>query len=103
VSCETRRDDGVTRGAEVSDPRGKIAILLAGGLAEELVWGSSGAEGYGSAEDRRMIADVLHGLHPECHSQRLAEGERLARDALRERSDLLEGVAERLWVTGHFP
>jgi hypothetical protein len=102
VRAELRGDDGVTFQEGVVDPRDMIAILVAGGIAEEMVWGPSGTEGYGSDDDKRMIRAVLAGLHPECWSQRLAEGERIARDVL-ERSDLLEGVAERLWLTGHFP
>jgi hypothetical protein len=103
VSCEIRRDDGVTYGPNVSDPRWTIAVLLAGGVAEAINWGPDGREGYGSDEDRRMIAEVLDGLHPECRSHKLAEGERIARDALREHWDLVEGVAERLWLTDRFP
>ncbi|HWW91361.1 MAG TPA: hypothetical protein VNY35_11350 [Solirubrobacteraceae bacterium] len=104
VSCEVRRDDGATYGAQVmSDPRGKIAVLMAGGIAEELVWGPSGTEGYGSEDDKRQLAAVLHALHPACHAYKLAEGERIARSALSERWALLEGVAERLWLTGRFP
>jgi hypothetical protein len=80
-----------------------IAILPAGGIPEEMVWGPSGTEGYGSDEDRRMIAQVLDGLDPECRSQRLVECEQIARAALREHWDLLEGVAEQLWLNGRWP
>jgi hypothetical protein len=103
VSAEIGREDGITRGAGVSDPRGTIAILMAGGIAEELVWGPSWTKGYGSDEDQRMLAQTLDGLHPACRSQRLAEGKQIALDALREHRDLLEAVAEQLWLKGRWP
>jgi hypothetical protein len=100
VRCELHNGGGgATHYRALADPRGTLAVLVAGYVGERVLYGVEGL----ARDDRRRVQELLAEF-PECRrGTLLREAERTAEESLRERWPLVAAIADHLEAERAWP